>query len=163
MRLIANLSPIPSSSMKSLFIGLAAIIPLVIASRGLAQPAQANWFEVTRNAVGDRFMVERNSIELRDGIVWYWEYRDFPQPNNAFIGVEIDQPVYGAMLYRSVDCASGVSRLRRVVVHDRERQVIQRINYGDTGQLAQPQQGSSAATVLQYVCDQPQSSPTASQ
>ncbi|MBD1912951.1 MULTISPECIES: hypothetical protein [unclassified Leptolyngbya] len=149
--------------MKTLLIGLAAIIPFISVSSALAQPAQENWFEVTRNAVGDRFMVERNSIEFRDGIVWYWEYRDFPQPNNAFIGVEVEQPVYGAMLYRSVDCASGVSRLRRVVVHDRQRQVIQRISYDDAGQLAQPQAGSSAAAVLRFVCDQPQSAPTASQ
>lgn len=163
MRLIANLSPIPRSFMKTLFIGLVALIPLISASRVLAQPTQANWFEITRNAVGDRFMVERSSIELRDGIVWYWEYRDFPQPNNAFIRVEIDQPVYGAMLYRSVDCASGVSRLRRVVVYDRERQVIQRINYDDEGPLTQPQEGSSAAAVLNFVCEQPQPIPATSQ
>lgn len=149
--------------MKTLLIGLAAMIPVISASSALAQPTQADWFEITRNAVGDRFMVERSSIELRDGIVWYWEYRDFPQPNNAFIGVEIEQPVYGAMLYRSVDCASGVSRLRRVVVYDRERQVIQRINYNDEGPLAQPQEGSSAATVLSFVCEQPQPTPAPAQ
>lgn len=163
MRLIANLSPIPRSFMKTLFIGLAAMIPVVSASGALAQPAQSDWFEITRNAVGDRFMVERNSIELRDGIVWYWEYRDFPQPNNALIRVEIEQPVYGAMLYRSVDCASRVSRLRRVVVYDQERQVIQRINYNDEGPLAQPQEGSSAAAVLNFVCEPSQSAPAASQ
>ncbi|MBD2463091.1 hypothetical protein H6G89_18810 [Oscillatoria sp. FACHB-1407] len=148
--------------MKTLFIGLAAMIPFVTVASVLAQPAQENWVEITRNAVGDRFMVERNSIEFKDGIVWYWEYRDFPQPNDVFIGVELEQPVYGAMLYRSVDCASGVSRLRRVVVHGRERQVIQRINYNDAGPLAQPQSGSSAATVLRFVCEQSQPTPTTS-
>lgn len=149
-----------NSAMKTLLLGLAAIIPLTYISSGaLAQPAQENWTEVTRNDVGDRFMVDRSSIEFKDGIVWYWEYRDFPQPNNAFVGVEIDQPVYGAMLYRSVDCASGVSRLRRMVIHGRDRQVIQRVNYDDAGRLAQPQSGSSAAAVLRFVCEQPQSSP----
>lgn len=163
MRLVANLRPIPSSVMKTLLISLVALIPFVGFSRALAQPTSENWVEVTRNAAGDRFMVARDSIEFRDGIVWYWEYRDFPQPNNAFIGVELEQPVYGAMLYRSVDCAGGVSRLRRIVVHDRERQVIQRINYDAAGQLAQPQAGSSAAAVLRFVCEQPQSTPPASQ
>ncbi|MBD2259052.1 surface-adhesin E family protein [Pseudanabaena sp. FACHB-2040] len=149
--------------MKNLLVSLAAIIPVVSASGALAQSTQANWVEVTRNAVGDRFMVERNSIELRDGIVWYWEHRDFPEPNNAFIGVELEQPVYSALLYRSVDCAGGVSRLRQIIVHGQERQVIQRINYGDAGQLTQPQAGSSAAAVLRFVCEQAQATPTAPQ
>ncbi|MGB3312343.1 MAG: surface-adhesin E family protein [Nodosilinea sp.] len=140
--------------MKTLFTGLAAIIAVFSGSSALAQSAQGSWIEVTSNAVGDRFMVERDSIELKDGIVRYWEYRDFPQPNNAFVGVEVDQPVYGAMLYRSVDCTGGVSRLRQMIVHGPERQVIQRINYADAGPLAQPQPGSSAAAVLSFVCEQ---------
>ncbi|WP_416669214.1 hypothetical protein [Egbenema bharatensis] len=145
--------------MKMLFIGLAALIPAVSASGVLAQPTDVDWVEITRNAVGDRFMVERNSIELRDGVVWYWEYRNFPQPNNAFIGVELEQPVYSATLYRSVDCMGGVSRLRRIIARDQERQVIQRISYGDEGPLSQPQPGSSAAAVLRFVCEQAQSNP----
>jgi hypothetical protein len=145
--------------MKNLLIGLTAMMFAVSASGALAQSTEADWVEVTRNAVGDRFMVERNSIELRDGVVWYWEYRNFPHPNNAFVGVELEQPVYSATLYRSVDCASGVSRLRRITARDQEREVIQRINYGDAGPLSQPQPGSSAAAVLQYVCEQAQSRP----
>ncbi|HEY9663292.1 MAG TPA: hypothetical protein V6C65_33005 [Allocoleopsis sp.] len=146
--------------MKTLLIGLAALIPLVSGAGALAQSTQENWVEITRNAVGDRFLVNSNSIEFKDGIARYWEYRDFPQPNNAFIGVELEQPVYGAMLYRSVDCASGVSRLRRIVVYTSDRQVIQRINYDDAGPLAQPQAGSSAAAVLRFVCEQTQTPPT---
>ncbi|HEY9880209.1 MAG TPA: surface-adhesin E family protein [Leptolyngbyaceae cyanobacterium] len=149
--------------MKTLLIGLAAIIPVVSASSALAQSAQTDWVEVTRNAVGDRFLVERNSIRLRDGAVWYWEHRDFPEPNNAFIGVELEQPVHSVLLYRSVDCAGGAYRLRQIIAHNKDRQVIQRINYGDAGQLTQPQPGSSAAAVLRFVCEQPQAKPPASQ
>ncbi|MGG6298172.1 surface-adhesin E family protein [Leptolyngbya sp. AN02str] len=145
--------------MKTLLIALVAMMPAVGASGALAQSTQPTWVEVTRNAVGDRFMVERDSIDLRDDVVWFWEYRDFPEPNNAFVGVELEQPVHGAMLYRSVDCVSGVSRLRQMVVHNRERQVIQRFNYGNAGQLAQPQSGSSAAAVLSFVCEQSQPEP----
>lgn len=149
--------------MKILLIGLTAILSAVSASSALAQSAQVDWVEVTRNAVGDRFMVERNSIEARDGAVWYWENRSFPQPNDAFVGVELEKPVYSVMLYRSADCAGGVSRLRRIVARDQEQQVIQRINYDDAGPLTQPQSGSSAAAVLQFVCEQAQSAPSASQ
>lgn len=149
--------------MKTLLVGLAAIVPVITASAALAQSARPDWVEVTRNAVGDRFMVERNSIEVRDGAVWYWEHRDFPQPNNAFVGVELEQPVHSALLYRSADCVGGVSRVRQIIVHNKERQVIERINYGDAGQLAQPQPGSSAAAVLRFVCEQAQPAPAASQ
>lgn len=149
--------------MKPLLVGLAAVMSAVGASSALAQSTEVDWVEVTRNAVGDRFMVERNSIELRDGAVWYWEHRDFPQPNNAFIGVELERPVYGATLYRSVDCVGGVARLRQIIARDQEREVIQRINYGDAGPLTQPESGSSAAAVLRFVCEQAQAAPAASQ
>ena len=149
--------------MKTLLVGLAAILSAVSVPGALAQSPKVEWVEVTRNAVGDRFLVERSSIEVRDGVVWYWENRDFPQPNNAFVGVELDQPVYSVMLYRSADCVGGVSRLRRIVARDQERQVIQRINYDASGPLTQPQPGSSAAAVLRFVCEQAESAPSASQ
>ena len=148
--------------MKTLLVGLAAIISAVGASGALAQSSSVDWVEVTRNAVDDRFLVERNSIEFRDGAVWYWEHRNFPEPNNAFVGVELEQPVHSVMLYRSADCAGGVSRLRQIIARDKDGQVIQRFNYGDAGQLTQPQTGSSAAAVLRFVCDQPQAAPPAS-
>lgn len=147
--------------MKTLLVGLAAVMSTVSVSGAWAQSTDQStdveWVEVTRNAVGDRFMVERNSIEVRDGVVWFWEHRDFPQPNNALLDMELDQPVYSALLYRSVDCVGGVSRLRQIIVNNQERQVIQRINYGSDGQLSQPQPGSSAAAVLRFVCEQAQS------
>ena len=103
--------------MKTLLVGLAVVVSAVSASSALAQSTQADWVEVTRNSVGDRFMVERNSIEARNGAIWYWEHRSFPEPNNALVEVELEQPVYSALLYRSVDCVGGVSRLRQIIVH----------------------------------------------
>ncbi|NJO39252.1 MAG: hypothetical protein HC769_00440 [Cyanobacteria bacterium CRU_2_1] len=122
--------------------------------------AAEEWIEVVVNGVGDRFLIDQNSIERQDNIIQYWEYRYFEQPNNAFLDFEIEQPVHGVMLYQSVDCDSGVVRLRRLVVFDRDRQVIRRENYDDNGELSQPMQGSSAETVLRYVCNQPQSRPS---
>jgi hypothetical protein len=140
--------------MKRLLIGLAVLCAaLSVAPVALAVE---DWVEITENDVGDRFLVDRNSIENRDGIIWYWEYRDFQEPNNAFVGVELDQPVFGALVYRSVDCTSLVSRLRRITVHGRGRQVIHRAVYDDNGRLTQPVRGSSSAEVLQFVCDQEQ-------
>lgn len=116
--------------------------------------AAGDWFEVTTNAVGDRFMVDQASIQTVDGSLRYWEYRDFQRPNNAFVEEELEAPVHGVMLYQSVDCTTGVSRLRQRIVHDRNRQELQRHNYGNDGSLSQPAAGSSAAAVLQYVCNQ---------
>jgi hypothetical protein len=144
--------------MKRLLIGLAVLCTAV--SFAPVALAVEDWVEVTENEVGDRFLVDRNSIENREGIIWYWEYRDFQEPNNAFVGVELDQPVYGALVYRSVDCTSLVSRLRRITVHGRGRQVIHRAVYDDNGRLTQPVQGSSSAAVLRFVCDQEQADET---
>jgi hypothetical protein len=144
--------------MKRLLIGLAVLCTAV--SFAPVALAVEDWVEVTENEVGDRFLVDRNSIENREGIIWYWEYRDFQEPNNAFVGVELDQPVFGALVYRSVDCTSLVSRLRRITVHGRGRQVIHRAVYDDNGRLTQPMQGSSSAAVLRFVCDQEQADET---
>lgn len=138
--------------MNRILIGLTLLSSLLMyPSSTLAQ--EGEWVEVTTNSVGDRFMVNPTSIENRSGIVWYWEYRDFPQPNNAIVGIDVGQPVYGVMFYRSTDCNSGATRLRRIVVHSQNRQVIRRVVYNDSGPLSSPAQGSSAAAVVRYVCD----------
>ncbi len=138
-------------------------LPLAIAtllSLPSAAVAQVNWQEITVNAVGDRFMVNPASIQVQGNTVRYWEYRDFRQPNNAFLEVEVEQPVHGAMLFHSVDCTSGVVRLRQLIAHDRNRGEIQRFSYGDSGSLSQPRPGSSAAAVVRHVCAQrPQQTP----
>ncbi len=112
------------------------------------------WVEVTVNAVGDRFLVDQNSIQRSENIVRYWEYREFKQANNAFLDFEVEQPVYGVMIYRSADCTSGVERTRRLVIFDQNRQVIERVDYGNNGPLTQPMTESSAANVIRYVCTQ---------
>lgn len=133
--------------------------------QGTGAIAQAVWSEVAVNEVGDRFLVSNDSIQFRGDTAYFWEFRDFPQSNNAFVEEDIDQPIYGATIYRSVDCRSGVTRMRQLLVHDSERAVIEQFNYGDDGSLSQPRAGSSAAAVIQHVCSQrpepePESEPT---
>jgi hypothetical protein len=115
--------------------------------------AEEDWVRVAENTVGDRFLVNRNSIQRQGDSARYWEYRAFQQPNNAFLDFEVDQPVYGVMLYQSIDCTSQVTRIRRLVVFDKDKQAIHREDYGDQGTLYQPQPGSSVAAVAQFVCN----------
>lgn len=119
----------------------------------------AEWVKITENSVKDRFFVDKSSIQRRGNIVWYWEYREFQQPNNAFLEEKVDQPVHGVVVNWSVDCTSKAQRLRQVTAYDKNRKVIRKFNYGETGSLAQPKSGSSASTVLNYVCA-PQQAPT---
>lgn len=120
----------------------------------LATPAIAaeEWVQVTVNSVGDRFMVDKNSLQRKGNAVWFWEYRSFPQPNNAFLEEKVDQPVYGVVLHRSVDCRTKIDRLRRITAYNQKKQVIRRFNYEAVEQLSKPTAGSSAEAVLNFVC-----------
>lgn len=129
-----------------------AIAGTLIVSGPVAWAADEGWVDVTENAVGDRFLVHQSSIQRQGNSARYWEYRTFQQPNNAFLEVAVEQPVYGVVLFQSVDCVSGVTRMRRVVVLDQNRQTIRSLSYGENGPLSQPQTGSSSATVVQFVC-----------
>jgi hypothetical protein len=133
--------------------GIATIAATVGLGCAGVKAAEA-WVEVAVNTVGDRFLVDQNSIQRSENTIRYWQYRAFRQANNAFLDFEVEQPVYGVMIYSSVDCASGVERIRRLVVFDQNRQVIERVDYGDNGSLTQPTAGSSAAKVIGYVCTQ---------
>jgi hypothetical protein len=138
---------------QGLHLAIMTIVTTVVLSCFEAKAAE-EWVEVTVNAVGDRFLVDQNSIERSENTIRYWQYRAFKQANNAFLDFEVEQPVYGVMIYRSVDCASGVERTRRLVVFNQDRQAIERVDYGENGSLTQPMAGSSAANVIRYVCAQ---------
>jgi len=112
----------------------------------------AEWVSVTQNAVGDRFFIDTSSILRKDDNVWYWEYREFPDPNNAFLDEKVDKPIHGVVLNWSANCTSKTQRLRHVTAYDKDREVIKRFSYGDTGDLTQPKTGSSTVKVLNYAC-----------
>lgn len=133
------------------------LIPLAIGGAIALYPvvaqADANWVRVITNSVGDEFMVDSNSIRVGGNRVSYWEYRNFPQPNNAFLPEEVEGSVYGVMLLQSVDCTAMGVQSQRVVVYGEGRQEINRFDYGNTTPLTQPAEGSSAHAVLQFVCN----------
>ena len=123
----------------------------------------AEWTKVAQNSVNDKFFVDTSSIQRNNSIAWYWEYREFPQPNNALLDTTVAQPVYGAVMRWSVDCTSKAQRLRKINAYTKNRQLIQKFDYGDSGLLSQPKPGSSAATVVNYVCSQEATSTPATQ
>jgi hypothetical protein len=130
----------------------------------IALPSVANaaeWTKVTENSVGDKFFVDTSAIQRRDDTVFYWEYREFVEPNHAFIDVELPQPLYGAVSRWSVDCSSKVQRLRRINAYAKDRSLIQKFSYADPGLVVQSRSGSSVHSVIEYVCSyKPDSKPS---
>lgn len=114
----------------------------------------ADWTKITENAVKDRFFIDKSSIQRNGSIVWYWEYREFPEANNALLETKVDQPVLGAVMRWSADCTGKAQRLRKVNAYTTNRQLIQKFEYGDAGMLLQPKSGSSARQVMDYACAQ---------
>jgi DNA-binding protein Fis len=140
------------------------ILPWAIASLLLAQaPAAAvEWTKVTENAVGDRFFVDTAAVQHKGLITTYWEYREFPQPNNALVELPVEQPVLGAVIRWSVNCQTKAQTLRRINAYTTGRQLINRFDYGDAGVAVQSRPGSSAYTVAEFACDyQADGKPTA--
>jgi hypothetical protein len=108
--------------------------------------------EVAVNAAGNRTLVDQNSIQRTETDLRYWEYRDMRQSNSY--QTTGSQPAYGMMIYRSVTCESGESRMQRLVLFNQNREVIRRISYEAAGGRLQPKtDGSEAAT--RYVCGSP--------
>jgi hypothetical protein len=112
----------------------------------------AEWVKITENAASDRFFVDQSSIQRQGDFVRYWEYREFPQPNDVFLEESVDQPVYGVVLNWTADCTNSTQRLRQATAYNIDRKVIQRFSYGDRGTLIQTQPGSSTHAVLNYIC-----------
>lgn len=114
----------------------------------------AEWQSVTQNSVGDRFFVDKSSVQRKDATVAYWEYREFPQANNAFLAETVDKPVHGAVLSWSANCANKTQQLRQITAYDKDRQVIRRFVYGEAGASIQSRPGSSTHAVLEFVCNE---------
>lgn len=125
----------------------AIVLSLLVSAPVLAAEA---WVEVSET--GDRILVDQNSIQRTDDQVRYWEYRDVQQARNSELAG--DQPVYGMMIYRSVNCSSRQSRMQRLVLFNQNREVIRRINYEENGASPQPMNGSSSEAAIEYVCKQ---------
>jgi hypothetical protein len=130
------------------------LLGLVSSIVALPQAAiAAQWTKVTENSVGDTFLVDASAIQAQGSNRFYWEYREFAQPNNPFIEVELSQPVEGAVVRWSINCANKSQRLLRVNAYTTNRQLIQKFTYGETGVAVQSRSGSSTAKVGEYVCN----------
>ena len=121
-----------------------------------ATPVQAaEWVKVTENAAKDSFFIDSSTIKKTGNLVTYWEYREFVEPNNAFLEnkPEKDKPLYGVVIRWTADCGAKTQRLRRVNAFTTNRELLQRFDYGETGTLSQPRPGSSGYEVLETACN----------
>jgi hypothetical protein len=132
------------------------LLKVLIASAVFAYtPAalSAEWVRLSENDVGDKFFIDAASIQRNGPFVWFWEYREFPQPNNAILDVAVNQPLHGAVMRWSIDCTNKSQRLRKINAYTTNRQLIDKFDYGDKGMLQQARPGSSAAVIANYACD----------
>lgn len=125
-------------------------IALLMGNGSIAQAVE--WTRITENSVKDRFFVDTSSIQRNGSIVWYWEYREFPEANNALVEAKVNQPVHGAVMRWSADCTTQSQRLRKLNAYTTNRKLIEKFDYGDTGLLLQPKTGSSTYKIMDYVC-----------
>jgi hypothetical protein len=131
----------------SLMLGLGTVT-------GLPQAAIAvEWTKVTENSVGDKFFIDASAIQRKGNTAFYWEYREFVEPNNAFVEVELSQPLYGAVSRWSVDCNSKAQRLTRVNAYTKNRVLIEKFSYGEKGLAVQSRPNSSTYAVADFVCN----------
>jgi hypothetical protein len=118
-----------------------------------AVPAQAvEWTQLTENSVGDKFFIDTSSIKPKGDQVSFWHYRQFVEPNNAFLDEQVEAPVHGTVIRLSANCKTMTARIYRLNAYDKARKLIQRFDYGTTGQPMTIKSGSSAFNVLDYAC-----------
>ena len=135
---------------------LSALLGAGLGAIVFTYPAQAvEWVRVTENAAKDSFFIDSSTIKKTGNIVTYWEYREFIEPNNAFLEnkLEKDKPLYGVVIRWTADCGAKTQRLRRVNAFTTNRELLQRFDYGETGTLSQPRPGSSGYEVLEAACN----------
>lgn len=129
------------------------ITPLVLLASAIALPAQAvEWTQITENSVGDKFYIDTSSIRLKGDQVSFWHYRQFVEPNNAFLDETVEPPVHGTVIRLSANCKTKATRIYRLNAYDKARKLIQRFDYGASGQVITVKSGSSADSVLDYAC-----------
>jgi hypothetical protein len=129
------------------------ITPLILMASAIALPAQAvEWTQLTENSVGDKFFIDISSIRAKGDQVSFWHYRQFVEPNNTFLDEQVDQPVHGTVIRLSANCKAKTARIYRLNAYDKARKLIQRFDYGATGQPMTIKSGSSASNVLDYAC-----------
>ncbi len=118
--------------------------------------AAVEWYKVTVNAVGDKFYIDKSSVQRQGNVVRYWEYREFPQANKVFFEEKLDRPLHGVVSFWTTDCTTRLGRMRKAIAYDKDRKVIREFNYGDGAKPIQVASNSSAGKVVDYAC-----SPTA--
>ncbi len=150
---------------KSLLPSLTAVSLAIVGSMSLTQSAVAvTWVKVTENSAKDGFFIDTDSIQRKGQTVGYWEYREFIEPNNAFLENDVAKPLYGVVIRWTADCSAKTQRLRRVNAFTSNRELIQKFEYGEKGTLNQPRPSSSGYEVLEMACnpqklDQPKIKP----
>ncbi len=143
--LLKSIVPSPALLVPLVWLGMAAVVPTAAQA--------ADWVKVTENAAKDKFFIDASTIKRTGNVVTYWEYREFLEPNNPFLENTTEKPLYGVVIRWTGDCGAKTQRLRRVNAFTKNRELLQRFDYGEKGTLSQPRPGSSGYEVLETACN----------
>lgn len=94
------------------------------------------------------FSVDSTSIKGNERFRYFWESIVLGSPSTEITS----RPGYSIVSYFSVDCKTFTHRLRTSVWYDQNRQVLDKLEYGEKGKLTQSTPGSVQESALKFVC-----------
>jgi hypothetical protein len=131
---------------------IVTIIPFAAALFSSAVAAE-RWVRLISDNEGSIY-IDANSIRGRGRYRYYWQQAVLRNPRPVALGVSRTRvPVYGFMIYSSVDCRSKITRYRRVIWLDRNNRAIIEANINNYGPLESIRRTRSPALyAADYAC-----------
>lgn len=144
-----------SKTVLKLLPATAIVIPIVTGAIFSSADAVQRWVRL----ISDRdtaIYIDAASIQGRGRSRFYWQQVVFnkSQPLQVYsFGAASRVPVYGFMIYSSVDCRTKITRFRRVIALDKNNRIIVEINQDNYGRLENLNRTrSSARHAANYAC-----------
>jgi hypothetical protein len=144
-----------SKTVLKLLPATAIVIPIVTGAIFSSADAVQRWVRLISDS-DTAIYIDAASIQGRTRSRFYWQQVVFNRPQSLQLysfGPASRVPVYGFMIYSSVDCRTKITRFRRVIALDRNNRIIVEINQDNYGRLENLNRTrSSARHAANYAC-----------
>lgn len=148
-----------SKAVVKLLPATAVLIPIVTGAIFSSADAVQRWVRLISDS-DTAIYIDAASIQNRGRSRFYWQQVVFEraQPLRLYSLGPASRvvPVYGYMIYSSVDCRTKITRYRRLIALDRNNRVIVEINQDNYGRLENLRRSrSDARHAANYACARP--------